>query len=56
MIKERAAEGLLVHGPIITFVDEQALHSFARAMVTGPSRKPGRAARRGSRKRETPPT
>jgi small conductance mechanosensitive channel len=32
LLKERAAEGLLVHGPIITYVDEQASHSFARAM------------------------
>jgi moderate conductance mechanosensitive channel len=32
LLKERAGEGLLVHGPIITYVDEQASHSFARAM------------------------
>jgi small conductance mechanosensitive channel len=32
LLKERAADGLLVHGPIITYVDEQASHSFARAM------------------------
>ena len=31
LIKERAGEGLLVHGPVVTFVDEQALRSFARA-------------------------
>jgi hypothetical protein len=53
LIKERAPEGLLVHGPIITYTDEQALHSFARALVTGPSRKPARAARRESRTRES---
>jgi Mechanosensitive ion channel len=46
LIRERAEPGLLVHGPIITFIDEQALHSFARAMVTGPSRKPVGATRR----------
>jgi len=39
LIKERAGEGLLVHGPIITYVDEQAYRSFARALVTGPSGK-----------------
>ncbi len=36
LFKERAPEGLLVHGPIVTFVDEKALRSFARAMVSGP--------------------
>ena len=35
LLRERAAEGLLVHGPIITYVDEQASHSFARAMGRG---------------------
>jgi Mechanosensitive ion channel len=35
LIRERAPEGLLVHGPIITFVDERALHSFERAIGTG---------------------
>jgi hypothetical protein len=35
LIKERAAPGLLVHGPIVTYVDEQALRSFARA-TAGP--------------------
>ena len=32
LIRERAAEGLLVHGPIVTYVDEQALRSYARAL------------------------
>ena len=32
LLKERAPDGLLVHGPIITYVDEQASQSFARAM------------------------
>jgi len=54
LIRERADEGLLVHGPIITFIDEQALHSFARAMVTGPSRKPVGTMRRTFRKRTSP--
>jgi len=40
LIRERAAPDLLVHGPIVTFVDEQASRSFARALVTGPSRTP----------------
>jgi len=34
LIRERAAEGLLVHGPIITYVDERASRSFARALLT----------------------
>jgi len=54
LIKERAAEGLLVHGPIITYSDEQALHSFARALVSGPSRKPAGAARRETGTHESP--
>lgn len=32
LLKERAAEGLLVHGPIVTYVDEDAQRSFARAI------------------------
>ena len=43
LVKERAAEGLLVHGPIITFIDEKAQRSFARAIRTRANR-PGRAA------------
>jgi hypothetical protein len=31
LLKERAHEGLIVHGPVILTVDERALHSFARA-------------------------
>ena len=34
LIRERAAKGLLVHGPIITYVDERAARSFARALLT----------------------
>ena len=37
LIKERAADGLLVHGPIVTFVDEQASRTFARAAGTAPA-------------------
>ncbi len=50
LIKERAAEGLLVHGPIITFVDERASRSFERAIATGRSQTPASTARRESRK------
>jgi len=38
LIKERAADGLLVHGPIVTFIDEQAARSFERALASGPDR------------------
>ena len=38
LIKERAAEGLLVHGPIVTYVDENALRSFSRAIKQRPQR------------------
>ena len=34
LIRERAGEGLLVHGPIVTYVDERARRSFARALLT----------------------
>jgi Mechanosensitive ion channel len=34
VLKERAAEGLLVHGPIVTFVDETAARSYARAQAS----------------------
>jgi mechanosensitive ion channel-like protein len=33
LVKERAPEGLLVHGPIVTFIDEQARRSFERAVT-----------------------
>jgi Mechanosensitive ion channel, beta-domain len=39
MIRERAPEGLLVAGPIVTYIDEEAVRSFTRAMLTGPSRR-----------------
>jgi len=34
LIAERAGDALLVHGPIITFIDENAAQSFARAVGT----------------------
>jgi len=37
LIKERAAKGLLVHGPIVTYIDEQAAESFQRALMPGPA-------------------
>jgi Mechanosensitive ion channel, beta-domain len=43
LFKERAAPGLLVHGPIITFLDEKAQRSFARAIRTR-ARRPGTTA------------
>jgi hypothetical protein len=33
LIKERAPEGLLVHGPIVTFSDELARRAFERALA-----------------------
>jgi hypothetical protein len=50
LIKERASPGLLLLGPIVTFVDDQALQSFTRAMATGRRHRPvvGRPARRVS--------
>jgi hypothetical protein len=53
LIKERAAAGLLLLGPIITFVDDQALQSFTRAMATGRSHRP--AIRRPALRRKSPP-
>lgn len=48
LIKQRAAEGLLIHGPIVTFSDEQALASFSRAIAAGFS-SPGHHRRRWPR-------
>ena len=47
LIKQRARPGLLVHGPIITFSDEQAMRSFSRAILHRagpPGQTRGRAA------------
>src|SRR5581483_7048159 len=45
-LKERAGEGLLVHGPIVTFSDEQARLTFERALGSSSA---GGAARRRRR-------
>ena len=34
LVRERAAPGLLMHGPIVTYIDEQAYRSFSRALPT----------------------
>ncbi len=39
LLRERAAEGLLVLGPIVTYVDDQAQRSFARSIVTRSKRR-----------------
>jgi small-conductance mechanosensitive channel len=46
LVRERAEPGLLLHGPIVTFVDEEALRSFTRAMPA--SRRPPAEDREGS--------
>jgi moderate conductance mechanosensitive channel len=43
LIRERAASGLLVHGPIVTFTDPQATRSFARALMADGGRERGDA-------------
>ena len=40
LIKERAPDGLLVHGPVIIYRDENAQRSFSRAITTR-NRRPG---------------
>jgi small-conductance mechanosensitive channel len=40
LVCERAEEGLIVHGPIVTAVDDQATRRFARAAWTGGRRQP----------------
>ncbi|HEX2045777.1 MAG TPA: mechanosensitive ion channel family protein [Gaiellaceae bacterium] len=39
LIAERAAEGLVLHGPVVTAVDDQATRRFARASWTGTRRR-----------------
>jgi small-conductance mechanosensitive channel len=46
LIKERAGEGLIVHGPIITYVNEQARLTFERALAPGGVADETRARRR----------
>ena len=40
LVCERAEEGLVLHGPVVTAVDEQATRRFARAAWTGGQRRP----------------
>ena len=42
LIKERSPEGLIVHGPIIIYLDENAQRSFSRAITTR-NKRPGPA-------------
>ena len=35
LLKERSAEGLVVHGPVVTLVDDLATRRYARAAYTG---------------------
>lgn len=45
LLSERADEGLVLHGPVVTGVDDQATRRFARAAWTGTRRRePSRAA------------
>jgi len=58
LMKERAEEGLLVHGPVVTFVDERATQTFARALgklpsLTAEPKHRRRAGRSGRAARET---
>jgi small-conductance mechanosensitive channel len=39
ILKERAPEGLIAHGPVVMFVDDRATRRFARSMPTS-SRQP----------------
>jgi small-conductance mechanosensitive channel len=40
LIKERASEGLIAHGPIVMFVDERATRRFARSLPGSRGRRP----------------
>ncbi|HEX2375954.1 MAG TPA: mechanosensitive ion channel family protein [Gaiellales bacterium] len=40
LLKERAAEGLIAHGPIVMFVDERATRRFARSLPGSRGRRP----------------
>ena len=53
LIKERAAPDLLLIGPIITYIDDQALESYTRAMTTARSQRP--AIKRPAWRRTSPP-
>ena len=43
LFKERSPEGLIVHGPIIIYLDENAQRSFSRAITTR-NKRPGQQA------------
>ncbi len=45
LIKERAPEGLIAHGPIVMFVDERATRRFARSLPGTRERRPRTGAR-----------
>jgi small-conductance mechanosensitive channel len=45
LIKERAPEGLIAHGPIVMFVDERATRRFARSLPGTRGRSPRTGAR-----------
>ncbi|HET7172280.1 MAG TPA: mechanosensitive ion channel family protein [Gaiellales bacterium] len=45
LIKERAPEGLVAHGPIVMFVDERATRRFARSLPGTRGRRPRASAR-----------
>jgi hypothetical protein len=49
LIRQRAPEGLITYGPIVTFHDEAAVQSFSRAIFTDA----GRSVRRGPLGRRT---
>ena len=53
LIRQRAAEGLIAYGPIITFADEQAQRSFSRALMTPSSAHRGRLGRKPARAQRT---
>jgi hypothetical protein len=44
LVVQRAPEGLVVHGPVVMFVDERATRRFARSLP-GSRRKPPAGAR-----------
>ena len=45
LIKERAPEGLIAHGPIVMFVDERATRRFARSLPGSRGPRPHTGAR-----------
>jgi small-conductance mechanosensitive channel len=47
LVKERADDDLLVHGPVVSAIDEQAARRFARAAYTGSGRRESHPRNRG---------